>query len=299
MQGQSQISANKAGLIAGFQRLGTAAVLLGNDAQPEVLEFLERRPIQTAMLAGLIRDNGLRSHFNRGEFYGCRNRAGEIEGVALVGHATLFETRTDRALETLAGVAHRCAATHMIMGEANRLNQFWGFYSRQKPTRRACRERLLELSNPIQATPAVSGLRLATLDDLDLIVPIHAQMAFDESGVDPLEKDAEGFRDRYARRIRKNRTWVWIEDGKPIFKAEIVSDTPQVAYLEGVWVNPEFRSQGQGTHCLLQLSRQLLASSQSICVFVNEDNAAALRFYARAGFVERSVYDTFFLDPSN
>jgi GNAT superfamily N-acetyltransferase len=260
-----------------------------------VLEFLERRPIQTAMLAGLIRDNGLRSHFNRGYFYGCRNRAGEFEGVALVGHATLFETSTDRALETLAGVAQRCEATHMIMGETNLLNQFWGFYSRQKSKRRACRERLLELSHPIPAGPTISGLRPATLNDLDLILPIHAKMAFDESGVDPLRKDAEGFRDRYARRIRKNRTWVWIDDGKPIFKAEIVSDTPQVAYLEGVWVNPEFRSQGQGTHCLLQLSRQLLSSSNSICVFVNEDNSAALRFYERAGFVERSVYDTFFL----
>lgn len=297
MRSQNQIFENKSGFIAGFQRLEAAAVLLDDAAQPEVLEFLERRPIQTAMLAGLVRDNGLRSRFNRGYFYGCRNRAGELEGVALVGHATLFETSTDRALETLGGVAQRCETTHMIMGETNLLDQFLGFYSRQKPKRRACRERLLELGNPIEAGPTIAGLRPATIDDLDLILPIHARMAFDESGVDPLEKDAEGFRDRYARRIRKNRTWVWIDDGKPIFKAEIVSDTPQVAYLEGVWVNPDARSQGQGTRCLLQLSKQLLSTSKSICVFVNEDNAAALQFYERAGFVTRSVYDTFFLKP--
>jgi GNAT superfamily N-acetyltransferase len=297
MYSQNQTSENKSGFIAGFQRLEAAAVLLDNDAQTEVLEFLERRPIQTAMLAGLIRDNGLRSHFNRGYFYGCRNRAGEFEGVALVGHATLFETSTDRALETLAGIAQRCATTHMIMGEKSLLNQFWGFYSRPEPKRRTCRERLLELLPPFPAGEPISGLRHATLDELDLILPIHAQMAFDESGVDPLEKDAEGFRYRYARRILKHRTWVWIDDGKPIFKAEIVSDTPQVAYLEGVWVNPEFRSQGQGTHCLLQLSKQLLSRSKSICVFVNENNLPALRFYERAGFTAQSVYDTFFLNP--
>lgn len=274
------------------------AVLLDNDAQPEVLEFLERRPAETAMLSGLIRDNGLRNRFNRGDFYGCRNRQGQIEGVALIGHATLFETSTNRALRSLARVAETCATTHMIMGEAGLLNQFCGFYSQPTlPQRKVCRERLLELHKPIQTRQEIPGLRPATMRDLDLLVPIHAQMALAESGVDPLAKDPQSFRDRYARRIRKNRTWVWIESGKPIFKAEIVSHTPRVAYLEGIWTNPENRSKGQGTDCLLQLSRRLLSDSESICVFVNEENLSALRFYERAGFKSKSMYDTIFLQP--
>ena len=36
----------------------------------------------------LIRDNGIVSSLNRGTFYGCRDLNGNLEGVALVGHAT-------------------------------------------------------------------------------------------------------------------------------------------------------------------------------------------------------------------
>jgi GNAT superfamily N-acetyltransferase len=277
----------------------TSAFLLEEDAETEVLEFLERRPAETAMLAGLIRDNGLKNRFNRGSFYGCRSPQGKFEGVALVGHATLFETNTNRALRSLARVAETCATTHMIMGEAGLLDRFCGFYTQPRLSRRkACRERLLELRSPVQTRPEVPGLRPATMADLDLILPIHARMALAESGVDPMVKDPQGFRNRYARRIRKDRTWIWIESGKPIFKTEIVSRTPRVSYLEGIWTNPDNRSEGQGTDCLLQLSKRLLNYSESICIFVNEQNAAALRFYERAGFKAKSTYDTIFLQPS-
>ncbi len=296
MQTQNQIYGNNAGAFGPFNQ--NAAVLLDNSVRTEVLEFLERRPAETAMLSGLVRDNGLRSRVNRGDFYGCRNRQGEFEGVALIGHATLFETSTNRALRSLARVAESCANTHMIMGEAGMLDRFCGFYSQPRlPRRKACRELLLELRAPVQSRPEVPGLRPATMSDLEMLLPIHAQMALDESGVDPMAKDPKGFKDRYARRIQKNRTWVWIESGNPIFKAEIVSDTPRVAYLEGVWTNPESRSKGRGTDCLLQLSQRLLSTSEAICVFVNEENDTALRFYQRAGFTSKSTYDTIFLQP--
>src|SRR6185295_294388 len=94
MQMQTQIAGNGSG--SAMPLTGpNSAVLLDEDSRTEVLKFLERRPIQTAMLTGLIRDNGLRNRFNRGDFYGCRNQRGEFEGVALIGHATLFETRSE------------------------------------------------------------------------------------------------------------------------------------------------------------------------------------------------------------
>ena len=271
------------------------SVLIETD-EAEVLNFLAQRPGHTVMLAGLIRDNGLVNPLNRGVFYCCRNLSGALEGVALIGHATLFETRTERALHALGETARNCHSTHMIMGEADKLDEFWGVcLTGGHSQRRICREHLLELGWPIEMTKEVPGLRLATLDDLDLIMPIHAQMAFDESGVDPREYDPKGFRERYERRIMQGRTWVWIESGKLNFKADIVSDTPEVIYLEGIWVNPESRSDGLGTRCLLQVARTLLSQSRSICVFVNELNSAALRFYERVGFRRKGVYDTVFV----
>ncbi|MEP6911461.1 MAG: GNAT family N-acetyltransferase, partial [bacterium] len=131
--------------------------------------------------------------------------------------------------------------------------------------------------------------------DLDLIIPVQAEMAFDESGVNPLERDPEGFRQRCARRIEQGRTWVSIEAGKLIFKADIVADTSSVIYLEGIWTRVEQRSQGFGLRCMSQLARLLLCRTQSICVLVNENNTKAQSFYQRAGYKRRAVYDTIFL----
>jgi predicted GNAT family acetyltransferase len=273
-------------------------MFLNDSTKPEVLDFLEERPAQTAMLSGLIRDNGLRSDFNRGDFFGCRNEHGELEGVALIGHATLFEARSERALYSLANRARNCAGTHMLMGQQDGVQMFWQFYAgRQAQMRNSCREHLLELRPPVELGEEVRGLRLATPEDLDAIVPIHAQMAFEESGLNPLDTDPEGFRRRYLHRIQKQRSWVWTDSGSVVFKAEIVSQTPHVAYLEGVWVNPDSRSQGQGTNCVLQLSKHLLSRSASVCLFVNEDNTSALRFYERMGFKDKESFDTIFLQP--
>jgi hypothetical protein len=53
-------------------------------------------------MASLIRDNGLVSRNNRGAFYGCRDTAKNLVGVALVGHATIVEARTDDAVAAFA-----------------------------------------------------------------------------------------------------------------------------------------------------------------------------------------------------
>jgi len=283
--------------VSGIGALNTMpAMFLTDTSKPEVLNFLEQRPAQTAMLSGLVRDNGLRSDFNRGDFFGCRNEHGELEGVALIGHATLFEARSERALYSLANRAQNCTGTHMLMGEQDGVQMFWEFYAgRQAQMRKSCREHLLELRPPVELTQEVSGLRLATPEDLEAILPIHAQMAFEESGVNPLDTDPDGFRERYLRRIQNQRSWVWIDSGSVVFKAEIVSQTPHVAYLEGVWVNPDSRAQGQGTNCVLQLSERLLSHSDSVCLFVNEENTAALKFYERMGFRDKNSFDTIFL----
>ena len=263
----------------------------------EVLQFLAHRPIHTVAMVGFINDNGLFSPLNRGTFYGCRNRDGQLEGVALIGHATLIETITDRATEALAERAQTCTTAHMIMGEKERINNFWDYYADAgQGMRHACRELLFELKWPVEALEEVPDLRLATLADLDFVVPVHAQMAFDESGINPLERDPDGFRQRCARRIEQGRTWVLSDAGEIIFKADIASDTPSVIYLEGVWTSGERRSQGYGLRCMSQLARTLLSHTKSVCVLVNEDNKKAHAFYQRAGYKLRGIYDTIFLD---
>ena len=120
-------------------------------------------------------------------------------------------------------------------------------------------------------------------------------MALEESGVDPRVKDADGFAARCARRVKQGRTWVLMEDGDLIFKADVVTETPETTYLEGVWVNPRARRQGYGRSCMSQLARMLMWRTKSISLFVNDENDEALTFYKQSGYHLRSVYDTIFL----
>src|SRR5215813_8592813 len=168
---------------------------LTNSEVAEVLNFLAQRPIHTIAMTGLINDNGIVSPFNRGTFYGCRDLNGQLEGVALVGHATLMETISDRALAALAQVARECPRTHLIMGEKERVADFWSHYSEAgRRQRLACREWLFELAWPVEAREPVVGLRPAKTSELDLVMPVQAQLAFDESGINPMQVDPLGFR---------------------------------------------------------------------------------------------------------
>jgi hypothetical protein len=159
------------------------------------------------------------------------------------------------------------------------------------------REVLLELRAPIAKYEAV-GLRPATMDDFDQVMPVHAQMALDESGVNPLEKDPVGFCSRVARRIGQGRVWVSTDRGRLVFKADVVSRTPEVIYIEGVYINPEQRGEGQGLRFISQLSRTLLASTGSLCLLVNARNQAAQICYRNAGYERRAYYDTIYLQPN-
>jgi len=275
---------------------GVSIQPLMNKHVDEVLAFLSQRPMHTVFLAGLVRDNGVESPLNRGTFYACRNERNELEGVALIGHATLLETRTDRALEAFAQKAQACRNTFMIVGEEERIAEFWAYYAVDgRQMRLACKELLFAKNAPGESRDEFLDARLATLGDLELTMPVHAAMAEAESGVNPLETDHQAFRKRCARRIEQGRTWVLIKDNTLVFKADIQSDTPEVIYLEGVWVDPQLRGQGVGLACLNQLEQRLLKRTSSICLLVNEHNQEAQTFYDRAGYKVQSYYDTVFL----
>ena len=272
---------------------------LDNRHKEEVLSFLGARPLHTFIMSSWIQDNGLVSSFNRGNFYGCRSTDGQLEGVALIGHVTLFETKTDAALAAFAYLTQTCLSAHVVLSEQNTVNGFLSYYTKQSPAPRLmCHEALLEKRTP-ENLNTVQSLRPATSEELELVVPIHAQTAFEESGVNPLDVDPSGFRERCARRIEKGRVWVAVEDGRLKFKADVVSDTPEVVYLEGVYVSAEHRGNGYGARCMTQLTNHLLERTKSVCLLVNQTNSVAQACYRKAGYEFREYYDTLYLDQQS
>jgi predicted GNAT family acetyltransferase len=269
-----------------------------NGDAAEVLDFLSRRP-QPFIMASFIRDNGITSPVNRGRFYGYRNAFGALEGVALIGHLILLETNSDAAMKAFAKLSQACLHAQTVLVEWTRVGKFLDTYSRRAPTPRLLnRQLLMERTQRISLPEQIRVLRVATMADLDLVVPVHAQLVFEESGVNPLEKDPEGFRERCARRIEKGRIWVVTQDNQLRFKADVIAETPQVIYLEGVYVATDQRGQGFGAHCLAQMTNELLATANSVCLFANLRNHPAQKCYSKAGYTLREYYDSLHLQQT-
>jgi predicted GNAT family acetyltransferase len=250
-------------------------------------------------MASLIRDNGVENSLNRGAFYSYRSSRGYLEGIALLGHATLIEARTESSLTAFARLARQSNLPYLIRGEENLVKKFWSEYGDSgRDASRVCRELLLEqVSAPVG--PEITRLRQATLSDLESVIKVNSEMLRAESGSDPLKRDPEGFRYRTASRIARGRNWVWIEDGKLLFKADIIADTPQVIYLEGIYVEPGERRKGYGSACLSQLGRMLLRRTGSLCLTLNAGKEKTKHFYGKAGYAVRGYYDTIYLQTAN
>ena len=60
-----------------------------------------------------------------------------------------------------------------------------------------------------------------------------------------MRRDPNGFRWRTRTQIDEGRSWVWLEDGVILFKAEASAWTPAAVQLQQVWVDPPARRTGQ------------------------------------------------------
>jgi len=162
--------------------------------------------------------------------------------------------------------------------------------------RQVFREVLFEQRSTQHVAEPVGCLRRATLEEVDLVVPVHAAMTLKETGVSPLELDPTGFRERCARRIQQGRVWVCVKDELLLFKADVISDLPDVNYLEGIYVSPEYRGMGLGTRCMKQLTNVLLTRTKSVCLLTKEEKSGAQACYRNAGYKLREYYETLFLE---
>jgi ribosomal protein S18 acetylase RimI-like enzyme len=183
----------------------------------------------------------------------------------------------------------------LIRGEETQIKHLEDYLSgKGRKPHRVCRELLLEQLAYIEGVESVPNLHPAELSDSDQVIAINKTMAFEEIGVSPLAHDPVGFCQRVARRIKQDRVWVLVEKGRIVFKADVISETPQASFIEGVYVHPEKRGRGYGFRCLTQLGRQLLARTSSICLVVNQENKRAQALYNKAGYRLDSNYSTAF-----
>jgi hypothetical protein len=178
----------------------------------------------------------------------------------------------------------------MIIGEEHAVAELWGDARRRMPRPRD--DRPGQPVYVLESAPDAgeTGLRPATLADLELLVPACAAAHREEIGIDPLRGDPDGFRWRTRAQIEEGRSWIWVESGVIAFKAEASAWTPSAVQLQQVWVDPAVRNRGYAKRALRDLCRLLLAQVPAVCLFVRPENHAAIRVYDGIGMRRTIAY---------
>jgi uncharacterized protein len=247
------------------------AVKLFEPSKEQVLSYCARDPIERVFLEDVARRGQTR--------FAAVGADGEVTALCHLGTNVV---PSGHGCESFADIVARSGA-RMLIGEEGAVTDLWRAAAPRLPEPRDDRPGQPVYAISAWPEPGETNLRSATIRDLDRLVPACAEAHFEEIGVDPLRRDAEGFRWRTRAQIEEGRSWLWEEDGVILFKAEASAWTPAAVQLQQVWTDEPARGRGFATRGLRDLVRLLLQNVPAVCLFVRTDNLAAIRLYERVG----------------
>jgi uncharacterized protein len=244
----------------------------------EILAFCAEEPIERVFLEDIAR-RGL----------------GRFSALAEGGHLTALCHVGANVVPSGEGCAAFAGAVvrgqpRMIIGEQGAVDDLWDEVVHAMPEPRDDRPGQPVYALDVEPAAGQTGLRRATNADLEVLVPACAAAHREEIGIDPMGRDPDGFRWRTRMQIEDGRSWLWLEEGVILFKAEASAWTPAAVQLQQVWVDPEVRNRGYGQRGMRDLSRLLLARVPSVCLFVRPENDVAIHVYERIGMRRVTTY---------
>ena len=244
----------------------------------EILAFCAEDPIERVFLEDVAR-RGL------GRFTAVAE-GGRLIALCHSG-SNLVPSGEDCA--AFAGLAASSSA-RMIIGEENAVSTLWAAAAEEMSPPREDRpgQPVYVIDEPPE--PGETGLREAVEDDFDLLLPACAAAHEHELGVDPVERDPDGFRWRTRSQILDGRSWVWAENGTILFKAEASAWTPDAVQLQQVWTDPDARGRGYAQRGMRDLCRRLLERVPTVCLFVRRENKPAIALYDAIGMRRTIAY---------
>jgi ribosomal protein S18 acetylase RimI-like enzyme len=262
----------------------------------QVVEFLSHDPVRGVHLHGMVVDNGLESPANRGSFYGCFAN-GLLTGVALLGHNILLCCDPSARAQFAELALAIGAEAHLVFGDKDEVEEVTNRMVQGGRQTRVTHDQHWCVCEKPSLPLRKLLMRRAGPAEVEAVADAQAEMIAEECGVDPRIADPVGFHDRVAARVKKGRVWCRLEDNIVIFKADLISVSPDAVYVEGVWTHPHFRGRGVAKTSLNELAYRLLRQYKHVCLFVEPDNAVAKHICESVGFVHTMNYSSHYLMP--
>ena len=179
----------------------------------------------------------------------------------------------------------------MIIGEERAVDELWERSGRGCHGRATTGPASRSTRSTSRREPGDTGLRAATGDDFAAArSPPARPRTRRRSGSIRCARDPEGFRWRTRAQIEEGRSWLWVEDGTILFKAEASAWTPSAVQIQQVWVDPAGADRGYAQRGMRDLCRLLLERVPTVCLFVRPENAPAIRVYEAVGMQRHGSY---------
>ena len=131
--------------------------------------------------------------------------------------------------------------------------------------------------------PGAAGMRLATVADLDQIVPLVARYRVEDGLSNAGDDHSAWIRAHTLERIQATHLYVVEEDGRIVFTGAFNFAGCAGAGLGGIYTVPEARGRGIAGRATADLCRIALESGPVATLHVDPKNTAAIRAYEKAG----------------
>lgn len=206
--------------------------------------------------------------------------------IVLASDPSVAHEITDAAVSLVADrILQRMLPVRAIISPAPLVERLWSDLHRHLDP-----PAVVRMNQPVYAVrrrfdfPDLTEARYSTMRDLDQLVPACAAMHREEVGIDPLQRDAAGYRERIRELVEKKRSVIRVVDGVIATKCEFSAVTSDAVQLMGVWTDPRHRRHGLGKAMLREVCGHLFRKGRTVTLFVNDFNQPAIRLYESLGF---------------
>jgi predicted GNAT family acetyltransferase len=262
---------------------------LSNDDTAAALTFLRRDPLINVYLISRILEERFAPSTQTVEVRHNRDVvlvASLATNVVVAGDRELPQDVTETAIAVIAErIITRMLPVRAIISPAHLVEMLWArLRTRLDPPT------VVRMNQPVYAMrgrldyPDLKEARYTTMRDLEALVPACAAMHREEVGIDPLDRDAAGYRERVRELVEQKRSVILVINGQIAAKCEYSAVTNETVQLMGVWTNPRFRRRGYARALLREVCGHCARKGKTVTLFVNDFNLPAIALYEDLGF---------------
>ncbi len=222
-----------------------------------------------------------------------RDRHGSITGAIYFGTQLVVAAAETAAIDAFAVETRRHPGLRSFVGPKTCVDRLWELvrsWHRPPVIARAKQPIYVIVPATLRRTDDVD-VRLATLADAERVIENSAEMMLGELGYDP-RANRTSFGASIRRAIALGQWWVFIDEGELKFQLNVGARTAATVQLQGVWTPPLFRKHGHAFRALSAIAQQLLLTSPTLSLYVNDFNRDAIALYERVGFVPNGEMST-------